>query len=212
MPELNLIDLLGSYGTPTLFEVASEVRTMPSNIAPLYRPINLFGPAYPVLAVPGDNLAVHLALAEAPAGSVLVVATGGATQYGFWGEITTAAAQARAIRGLVTDGAVRDTRAIQAHAFPVFCSAVAIPGTVKLSPGMLNQPIVIGGTVIRPGDLIVGDEDGVVIIPPAIGLEVLEKAQARAKTESEMLRRLSQGELTLDLLDLRKRLAGGKPG
>ena len=112
--------------------------------APLFRPILLSGPAYNVAAVPGDNLEVHLALADAPAGSVLVVATGGELRMGFWGEVMTEAALARGIAGLVTDGAVRDIRAIRDLQFPVFSAGVAIPGTQKKVSGQRNVEIQIG--------------------------------------------------------------------
>src|SRR5688572_8437242 len=113
---------LGAYATPTLFEAAPTsdggVAALSPPIGPLYRPIHVFGRAFPVLAAAGDNLALHLAVAEAPAGSVLVVATGPADRWGFWGDILTEAAIARGIRGLVTDGRVRDSRSIRERQFP----------------------------------------------------------------------------------------------
>jgi len=147
MSELNLAERLAKYSTPTLAEASSHVVVLPPVIAPLFRPIQLSGPVYLVLAMPGDNLAVHLALAKAPGGSVLVVATGPELQKGFWGEIMTEAALARKIRGLVTDGAVRDTRPIRESAFPVFCAGVAISGTTKISPrGWMITPGGLHGT------------------------------------------------------------------
>lgn len=209
MPEQDLVDSLGQYATPTLFEASPQlVSALAPAIAPLFKPINVVGRAYPVLAGPGDNLAVHWALAEAPAGSVLVVATGGNTTQGLWGEILMEAALARGIRGLITDGAVRDTRAIRERRFPIFCAAVAIPGTIKHWPGVLNQPVTIGQTVVNPGDYIVGDDDGVVVIPPEAARETIERAQARVEKENQIIQRIRRGELTVDLLNLRKAVGG----
>ena len=193
------------YGTPTLFEVSTEVRALPQQIAPLYRPIKLFGPSYTVTAEPADNLSVHLALAEAPSESVLVVTIGSETQHGFWGEVMTEAALARGLGGLVTDGAVRDSRAIREKGFPVFCAAVAIPGTSKKSAGTLNQPIMLGEVEVRPGDYIVGDDDGVVIIPAGVIAAVIGSARIRADKEMVFIEKLRRGESTVDLLKLKGR-------
>jgi 4-hydroxy-4-methyl-2-oxoglutarate aldolase len=196
-------DEVSVYATPTLFEVSAEVKALPQRIAALYRPIKLFGPSYTVSAVPADNLAVHLALAEAPSESVLVVTIGEEIQHGFWGEVMTEAALARGVRGLVTDGAVRDSRAIREKAFPVFCAAVAVPGTSKKSAGILNQPIILGEVEVRPGDYIVGDDDGVVIIPAEAMAAVIGSARIRTEKEMLFIEKLRQGESTVDLLNLR---------
>ena len=195
---------LSSYATPTLLESSTEVSAFPLAVRPLYRPLQVAGPAYPVHSEAGDNLAVHLALAEVPPGHVLVVATGGAVEYGFWGEIMTEAAIARGVAGLVTDGAVRDTSQIRQLRFPVFCSGVAIAGTTKQSPGRINQPVMIGDCRIRPGDIVVADDDGVVVVPGEAESDVMERARARVDKENNIIQRLKEGELTVDLLDLRR--------
>ena len=197
---------LGAHATPTLFEVSDAVQALAPGIAPLYRPITLWGVACTVMTAPGDNLPVHLALEQVAPGAVLVVVTGGCLDRGFWGEVLTVAAQARGVRGLVTDGAVRDTAAIRALGFPVFSAGVAIAGTVKLWPGALNQPVTLGGALIRPGDLLVGDDDGVVVVPPAAAEDVLAGAEARVQREAMMMERLRAGELTVDLLNLRGKM------
>ena len=195
---------LSSYATPTLLESSSQVSALPPAVRPLFRPLQVVGPAYPVHSQAGDNLAVHLALAEVPPGHILVVETGGAVEYGFWGEIMTEAAIARDVAGLVTDGAVRDTREIRQLHFPVFCAGVAISGTIKQSPGEVNQPVVMGNCRIRPGDIVVGDDDGVVVVPAEAQSEVIERAQARVAKENSLIQRLRDGELTVDLLGLRR--------
>ena len=204
MSDLSLGEKLAKYSAATLFEASDDVMALAPTVFPLYRPVRLSGPAYTVLADPGDNLAVHLALSEAPPGSVLVVASGMEVEKAFWGEIMTEAALVRGLRGLVTDGAVRDTEEIEQRSFPVFCAGTAIPGTIKTLPGRLNEPIVLTQVLIRPDDLLVGDDDGVVVIRHEKALEVLEKAQSRAEKEQTFLERLQQGELTVDLFDLRR--------
>ncbi len=194
---------LASFGAATLFEAHPVVKAMRPGIAALYRPIALCGPAFPVAAAPGDNLAVHLALADAPAGSVLVVSTGGELHRGFWGEVMTEAALARGIVGLVTDGAVRDIRAIRDLRFPVFSGGVAIPGTEKKEPGSRNTPVELAGVEVGPEDLIVGDDDGVVVVPKKLVGDVRSAAEARTRKEAAFIASLRQGALTVDLLKLR---------
>lgn len=201
--DLDLAERLGKYATPTLFEVSPQVSALPPTIAPVYRPIHMWGSAYPVLASTGDNSTVHLAVADAPPGSVLVVATGRDTQRGYWGEILMEAALARGIRGLVIDGGVRDTKAMRDRLFPIFCPAVSIPGTTKSRRGVLNQPVMIAEVLVRPGDFIVGDDDGVVVIPSEAASQVLKDAEARVQKEAWIIERVRKGELTIDLFNLR---------
>jgi len=202
---LELAEKLGKYATPTLHEVSSEVRPLAPAIFPLYRPVHLWGPAFPVLTITGDNRTIHFALAKVPSGSVLTVATGQDTHRGYWGEILMEAAIARGVRGLVIDGGIRDTRTMRERAFPVFCGAIAIQGTVKSRLGVLNQPVIIGQVLIRPGDFVVGDDDGVVVIPLAVASQVLEAAEARVQKETRIIQRVKQGELTVDVFDLRSK-------
>ena len=123
----------------------------------------------------------------------------------------TEGALARGIRGLVTDGAVRDIRSIRDLSFPIFCTGIAIPGTSKDFPGLSNEPVTIGNVMIRPGDLIIGDDDGVVVVRCDAAPDVLEKAKARSDKEISFIKRLREGELTIDLYDLReKRTAGSR--
>ena len=183
MTDTPLAERLGKYESATLFEAHDAVYALSPKIVPLFRPISVSGPAYTVTALPGDNLAVHLAVERAPSGSVLVVTTDGNLDTGFWGEILTTAAQARGIRGLVTDGAVRDTRGIRALGFPVFSVGVAISGPGKKWPGVLGQPVIIGGVLVRPGDIVVGDDDGVVVVKPEAGEEVLRSEERRVGKE-----------------------------
>jgi 4-hydroxy-4-methyl-2-oxoglutarate aldolase len=203
--ELEWAEKLGKYATPTLFEVSPQVGALGVCIAPLYRPIHLWGRAYPLLVRTGDNSVIHHAVSRAPSGSVIVVATGRDAERGYWGEILMEAALARGIQGLVIDGGVRDTRIMRERGFPVFCGATSIPGTTKGGSGVLNESVMITQVLVRPGDFVVGDDDGVVIIPSEVAVEVVEAAEARVQKEAQIIEKIKEGELTVDLFDLRKR-------
>ena len=116
---------------------------------------------------PGDNLGIHVAVARAPAGSVIVADMGGAPDFGYWGEVLTTGAQARGLVGLVIDGGVRDCDALAAHAFPVFSTGIALTGATKEQPGFVDRPVMVGDVAVEPGDWVVGDVDGVVVLPGA---------------------------------------------
>ena len=208
MDENALIEALNSLPTSTLHEVMDKSNTLWPSIRPLWRPLRLCGPAFTVKGRPGDNLAAHWALAIAPAGSVLVITTEGDTQCAGWGEITTVAAMARGLRGLITDGVVRDTEACRRHGFPIFSQGVSIKGTTKAYPGALNVPITCAGALVRPGDYMVADEDGSVVVPKEQAEEVIRKARQKEAKEAEIMEHLQAGALTIDELGLRAKLPG----
>jgi 4-hydroxy-4-methyl-2-oxoglutarate aldolase len=160
----------------------------------------------------GDNLTLHAAIALGGPGDVIVAEVGDAVEGGYWGEITTVAAQARGVSGLVIDGGVRDVAAIRRLQFPVFCAAVSVKATVKRTLGNINCPIVCGGVLVRPGDLVLGDDDGVVVVAREQAESVLMAAIAREERESELIRRVQTGELTLDLLGLRDVICRSEKG
>lgn len=159
------------------------------------------GPAYPVTCSPADNLAVHAAVVEAPAGSVLVVAAEPAER-GYWGEVLTTAAEARGIRGLVIDGGVRDVAALEAHRFPVFSSMIALRGATKVGGGRIGGVATVGDVEVRMGDWIVADRDGVTVIAGGDIDGTIERGRARAEKEAGMFSRLRQGATTVELLGL----------
>jgi 4-hydroxy-4-methyl-2-oxoglutarate aldolase len=150
----------------------------------------------------GDNLAVHVAVARAPRGSALVVDVGESRELGYWGEVLTTAAEARGIAGLVIDGGVRDVDALQAHGFPAFSTTVALPGATKQLPGTVDRPVRVGDVDVEPGDWVVGDADGVVIVPNGVRADVLAAGKARAAKEDGFFARLREGATTLELLGL----------
>jgi 4-hydroxy-4-methyl-2-oxoglutarate aldolase len=162
--------------------------------------MRLAGPAFTVATPPGNNLWIHRALAAA-AGEVLVVVTSKHYEAGYWGDIMTVAALARGIAGLVIDGCVRDSEAIARLQFPVFARGLSIRGTRKdaAAGGFLQAPVTLGEVTIGPGDLVVGDADGVVVISRGRVPEVMEKAREREKHEAQVVERLRKGETTLDI-------------
>ena len=191
---------LRELGAATLGE--SGARIMAPRLAPAWPGSRIAAPAFPVRCTAGDNLAIHVAVAEAPAGSVLVVDVGELSDFGYWGEVLTTGAQARGIAGLVIDGGVRDILAIETLGFPVFASTIALRGASKNQPGAVNVPIRCGGASIVRGDWIVGDADGVVVVPGERLHEVVEEGVDRAQREAVMFEALRGGKNTIKLLRL----------
>ena len=192
-------DLL-ALGAATLGE--SGARPMHPRVKAVWPGAMLAGPAVTVGCPPGDNLAVHVAVASAPPASVLVVDVGGLRELGYWGEVLTTAAEARGLAGLVIDGCVRDVAALEAHRFPVFSTGIALPGAVKTGPGTVGAPVAAGDVEVVAGDWIVADGDGVVVVPAGELDTVLDAGRARAVKEQGMFDRLRDGATTIELLDL----------
>lgn len=205
-PEALAAELVG-LGAATLGE--SGARTLPTRIKPAWRGAVLAAPAFPVSCTPGDNLAVHVGVARAPAGSALVVDVGAVAGRGYWGEVLTTAAEARGLRGLVIDGGVRDVVALEAHAFPVFSSAVALPGATKDQRGSVGFPVTVAGVPVAQGDWVVGDADGVVVVPRSGLARVLAAGHSRAGKEQGYFDALRTGATTVDLLGLDTSLIAG---
>lgn len=196
------LDELLELGSATVYEAARAGGAVDPAIRPAWRGARVCGPAFPVECAFGDNLAVHLALERCTGGEVLVVDAHGHLA-GYCGEVLAVAAQARGVLGLIVDGGVRDSAALERLGFPVFARGVSIAGTVKHEPGRVGGPAVVGAVAVEPGDLVVADEDGVVILAAAGVDGVLEKSRARVAREHTVMDRLRAGELTLDLLNLR---------
>lgn len=186
-------------GSATLGE--SGGKPMHPRLRPVWSGARTAGPAFTVKCAPGDNLAVHAAVVEAPAGSVLAVTTD-PPERGYWGEVLTTAAEARGIKGLVIDGGVRDVAALEAHRFPVFSTLIALPGAQKLRGGEIGGAARVGDVEVRTGDWVVGDRDGVVVIAREDLDEVLAKGRGRAQRESAMFMQLRDGATTIELLGL----------
>lgn len=199
----SLIAELARYGVATVYEAAGRRGKMDSAIRPVTCGITLAGTAFTVEARPADNLMIHLAVALAGPGDVLVVDAGGYTGAGAWGEILTVAAQVRGIAGVVIDGAVRDVRRIRELRFPVFSRGISVGAATKVAPGRIGEPIHCGGALVRPGDIVLGDDDGVVVVPREEAQAVLQASRDRDARERALIRALRDGATTLDLLGLR---------
>jgi 4-hydroxy-4-methyl-2-oxoglutarate aldolase len=197
-PEIR--ELLLELGSATLGE--SGGRAMKPRIKAVWPGARLAAPAVPVRCAPGDNLAIHVAVARAPGGSALVADVGDVNERGYWGEVLTTGAAARGLVGLVIDGCVRDVEALQARGFPVFSAGVALPGATKNSPGSVGLPATVGGVLVSSGDWVVGDRDGVTVVPGGSLQAVIEAGRARASKEARMFEELLGGSTTVELLGL----------
>lgn len=187
-------------GASTLGE--SGGRAMRPRIKAVWRGATLSAPAYPVRCTPGDNLAIHVSVTTAPPGHALVVDVGDQDEFGYWGEVLTTGAEARGLAGLIIDGGVRDAAALEAHRFPVFSTTVALRGAAKVAPGSAGLPVTVGGVEVSRGDWVVGDADGVTVIPGHALADVMAAGRARADKEEGLFESLRDGATTVELLDL----------
>jgi 4-hydroxy-4-methyl-2-oxoglutarate aldolase len=202
----SLTERLRALDTATLYESGADV-TMTPEIKMLSGDGRLAGPALTVLCHPGDNLMIHVAVARAQSGAVLVAQCHDAG-YGVWGEVLTVAAMARSIAGLVLDGSVRDLGAIRRLGFPVFARGTALPGTAKSARGAVGVVTTCGGAPVWPGDLIVADESGIVVIRPQEAEHILARAEERCRKEAAMMDELRGGRTTMDLFGLDEKADG----
>ena len=202
------LEMLAHAGSATVHEAADRTPLLDPAIRPIQDGASIAGPAFTVYCAPNDNLAVHRAVAGAPRGSILVVSANSDAR-GYWGAILTEAARARGIVGLVMDGGVRDIAVIRSMGFPVWSRHVAAQGVDKKVLGQIGGPVTCGDVTVTTGMVVVADDDGVVAIDRASVEKVATAAQARLDREVEIVDRLRNGELTLDLLGLRA-LAEGR--
>lgn len=201
----HLITRAARLGASTLHEAAGRIGALPSAITALYREQPaMAGPAATVLCPVGDNLWLHRAIYTAAPGDVLVVEVGAGEDFGYWGEIMATAAQQRGIAGLVISGCVRDAVQLQRLGFPVFSKGTCIRGTVKdpLRPGAIGGRLRLGDVVISPGDLVVGDADGVVVVPADQAEAAVVAGEARERTEAGVMAQLRAGGTTLEIFGL----------
>ncbi|MCU1458006.1 MAG: Dimethylmenaquinone methyltransferase [Actinomycetia bacterium] len=193
-------DEILQLGAATLGETGG--RAMQARMRAAWPGATVAGPVFTVRCSPADNLAIHVAAATAPSGSVLVVQIDGEPERGYWGEVLTTAAESRGVLGLVIDGGVRDSAALEAHGFPVFSTMLALRGADKNQVGSVNEAITVGDVTVEPGDWVVGDGDGVVVIPGGSLDAVLAEGRARADKEEAWFTKLRAGTTTVELLDL----------
>lgn len=197
---------LGAAGSATVHEAQGRRGFAGTALAPIQRDVRLAGSAITVSCHPGDNLMVHAAVECCAAGDVLVVTNTAPSTHGMFGELLATSLVQRGVRALVIDAGVRDTAELRAMGFAVWSQHVSCEGTVKASPGSVNVPVVLGGAVVEPGDVIVADDDGVVVVRRAEAPGVLELSRAREENEARSRRRLATGELGVDIYGLRPRL------
>jgi 4-hydroxy-4-methyl-2-oxoglutarate aldolase len=187
-------------GAATLGE--SGARPMSPRVKAAWPGARISAPAFPVTCAAGDNLAIHVAVAEAPEGHVLVVSVGKEAERGYWGEVLTTGAEARGIAGLVIDGGVRDVTALQAHGFAVFSTMVALRGATKEHPGRVGGSSIVGDIQVELDDWIVADADGVAVVPHTKLDDVLAAGRAREAKEAKYFEELRAGRTTIELLGL----------
>ena len=192
-----IIAAIGKFSSATLHEAMGRYGDLPSGIKPISPHMKVCGTAYPVKTMPCDNTILHRAYAYAKPGDVLVVDCSGYYEAGYWGDLMSLGAKTQGIAGLVIDGCVRDADDIEAMGFPVFSRGLCIKGTGKHGDGTLNEPIILGNWTINPGDVIVGDRDGVVVIPQEKVLETIEKATAREEKEAGVRKLLLEGKTSI---------------
>ncbi|MFE9100809.1 4-carboxy-4-hydroxy-2-oxoadipate aldolase/oxaloacetate decarboxylase [Actinomadura geliboluensis] len=202
------VDALAGYGVATVHEAMGRTGYLGPSIRPVHLGSRIAGTAVTVLAWPGDNLMIHVAVEQCRPGDVLAVTTTSPSTDGMFGELFATALQHRGVRGLVIDAGVRDVADLHAMGFPVWSAAVSAQGTVKATPGAVNVPITIGGQVVRPGDVLLADDDGVVRVARESAAEAVRAARAREEKEATTRAAFQQGELGLDRYGLRARLAG----
>jgi 4-hydroxy-4-methyl-2-oxoglutarate aldolase len=198
-PERSIIEAFRSLDVATVYEASGRKGYIESAIKPIKHGLRICGPAYTVQCAPGDNLMLHKALQRAPAGYVLVASTGGAPDFGYWGGMMATAAVARGLAGLAIDGSIRDSAEIIKMGFPVFCRGFCIKGTTKAVLGLINYPMNIGRATIDPGDLILGDDDGMVVVRREECKEILEKSVKRVQSEESKAKQLGSGVSSVEL-------------
>lgn len=203
----SIVNELISYGVATVHEAQCRTGLMSPTLRPIWSGARIAGTAVTVSVPPGDNWMIHVAVEQCLQGDILVVAPTSSSDVGYFGELLACSLIARGVRGLIIDAGVRDTRELTALGFPVWSKTVSAQGTVKETLGAVNAPLVCGGVLINPGDVVVADDDGICIVARDSAAEVLAASAAREVKEAEVRVRLQAGELGLDIYGMRERLA-----
>jgi 4-hydroxy-4-methyl-2-oxoglutarate aldolase len=198
-PDPKMIEAYRGLGAATVYEAAGRIGSVSPAIKPLAKGVHILGPAVTVLCHPRDNLMLHKALQIAQPGDVLVASTGGYPDAGYWGGLMATSAIARKLGGLAIDGCVRDSEEMVSMGFPIFCRGTCMRGTTKGVLGTVNLPILFGEVMVNPGDLVLGDDDGIVIIAQKDLEKVLAASRKRVENEEQKAAALKAGTSSVEL-------------
>jgi 4-hydroxy-4-methyl-2-oxoglutarate aldolase len=206
-PDTGIVEGFSKIGVATIHEAQGRRGLMASHMRPVWRPAHVAGPAVTVEVAPGDNWMIHVAVEQCQPGDIMIVAPTSPCEDGYFGELLATSMEARGIKAFIIDAGIRDAADITKMKYPVWSKAIFAQGTVKETVGNVNTPVVCAGQLVNPGDIVVADDDGIVVVRRDEGADILAKSQKRDADEAEKRKVLQTGKLGLDIYNMRPRLA-----